>query len=95
MLWLDAKRCESCAEPEAGKWTASWRGYVCMLRPGSALLRVAEQLAEGRTKKPRLFSQGFASRANALGNNSERVEGTKDGAEAVPGLTLAACGAML
>ena len=95
MLWLDAKRCESYAEPEAGKWTASWRGYVSMLRLGSALLRVAEQLAEGRTKKPRLFSQGFASRANALGNNSERVGGTKDGAEAVPGRALAACGAML
>ena len=58
MLWLDAKRCESYAEPEAGKWTASWRGYVCLLRRGSALLRVAEQLAEDRTKRPRLFSQG-------------------------------------
>ena len=95
MLWLDAKRCESYAEPEAGKLTASWRGYVCLLRLGSALLRVAEQLAEGRTKKPRLFSQGFVSRANALGNSSERVGGTKDGAEAVPGRALAACGATL
>ena len=95
MLWLDAKRCESYAEPEAGKWTASRRGYVCLLRLGSALLRVAEHLAEGRTKKPRLVSQGFASRANALENNSERVGGTKDCAEAVPGRALAACGAML
>ena len=29
MLWLYAKRCESYAEHEAGKWTASWRGHVC------------------------------------------------------------------
>ena len=50
MLWLYAKRCESYAQHEAGKWTASWCGYVCLLRLGSALLRVAEQLAEGRTK---------------------------------------------
>ena len=28
MLWLYAKRCESYAEHEAGKWTASWPGYV-------------------------------------------------------------------
>ena len=95
MLWLDAKRCESYAEPEAGKWTASWRGYVCLLRLGSALLRVAEQLAEGRTRKSRLLSQGFDSRTYALGHISELVGSTKDGAEAVPGRALAACGAML
>ena len=28
MLWLYAKRCESYAEHEAGKWTASWRGCL-------------------------------------------------------------------
>ena len=44
VLWLYAKRCVSYAEHEAGKWTASWRGYVCLLRLWSALLRVAEQL---------------------------------------------------
>ena len=95
MLWLDAKRCESYAKPEAGKWTASWRGYVCLLRLGSALLRVAEQLAEGRTRKPRLLSQGFNSRTYALGHIYKLVGSTKGGAEAVPGLALAACGAML
>ena len=58
---------------------------------GRLLCGVAEQLAEGRTKKPRLFSQGFDS----LGHISELVGSTKDGAEAVPGLALAACGAML
>ena len=35
------------------------------------LYGVAEQLAEGRTKKPRFFSQGFDSRAYALGHISE------------------------
>ena len=54
------------------------------------LCGVAEQLAEGRTKKPRLFSQGSDSRTCA-----ELVGSTKDGAEAVPGHALAACGAML
>ena len=68
--------------------------WLCLLRLGSALLLVAEQLAEVRTKKPHLFTQRFASRANALNNNSERVGGTKDGAEAVPGRVLAACGAV-
>ena len=62
---------------------------------GRLLCGVAEQLAEGRIKKPRLFSQGSDSRAYALGRNSELVGSTKDGAEAVPGLVLAACGAML
>jgi len=62
---------------------------------GRLLCGVAEQLAEGRTKKPRLFSQGFDSRTYALGHISELVGSTKDGAEAVPGLALAACGAML
>ena len=56
---------------------------------------VAEQLAEGRTKKPRLFSQGSDSRTCALGHISELVGSTKDGAEAVPGHALAACGAIL
>ena len=42
-----------------------------------------------------LFSQGFDSRASALGHKSERVGGTEDGAEAVPGRALAACGVML
>ena len=60
-----------------------------------SLCGVAEQLAEGRTKTPHLFSQGFDSRAYALGHKSERVRGTEDGAEAVPGRALAACEAML
>ena len=62
---------------------------------GRLLDGVAEQLAEGRTKKPRFFSQGFDSRAYALGHISELVGSTEDGAKAVPGLALAACGAML
>ena len=56
---------------------------------------VAEQLTEGRTKTPRLFSQGFDSRTYALGHISELVGSTKDSAEAVPGPALAAYGAML
>ena len=63
---------------------------------GRLLCWGAEQLAEGRTKKKtRLFSQGSDSRACALGRISELVGGTEDGAEAVPGLALAARGAML
>ena len=62
---------------------------------GRLLCGVAEQLTEGRTRKPRLLSQGFDSRTYALGHISELVGSTKDGAEAVPGLALAACGAML
>ena len=62
---------------------------------GRLLCEVAEQLAEGRTKRPRLFSQGSDSRTRALGHISELVGSTKDGAEAVPGLALAAYGAML
>ena len=62
---------------------------------GRFLCGDAEQLAEGRTRKPRLSTQGFDSRACALGHISELVGSTKDGAEAVPGLALAACGAML
>ena len=63
---------------------------------GRLLCWVAEHLTEGRTKKkPRLFSQGSDSRACALGRISELVGGTEDGAEAVPGLALAARGAML
>ena len=62
---------------------------------GRLLCGVAEQLAEGRTKKPRLFSQGSDSRTCALGHISELVGSTKDGAEAVPGLALAPCGPML
>ena len=62
---------------------------------GRLLCGVAEQLVEGRTKKPRLFSQRSDSRTCALGHISELVGSTKDGAEAVPGLALAACGAML
>ena len=62
---------------------------------GRLLCGVAEQLAEGRTKKHRLFSQGSDSRARALGHISELVGSTKNGSEEVPGLALAACGAML
>ena len=62
---------------------------------GRLLCGVAEQLAEGRTRKPRLLSQGFDSRTYALGHICELVGSTKDGAEAVPGLALVACGAML
>ena len=62
---------------------------------GRLLCGVAEQLAERRTRKPRLLSQGFNSRTYALGHISELVGSTTDGAEAVPGLALAACGAML
>ena len=62
---------------------------------GRLLCGVDEQLAEGRAKKPRLFSQGSDSRTCALGHMSELVGSTKDGAEAVPGHALATCGAML
>ena len=63
---------------------------------GRLLCWGAEQLAEGRTKKKtRLFSQGSDSRACALGRISELVRSIEYGAEAGPGLTLAACGAML
>ena len=58
---------------------------------GRLLCGVAEQLTEGRTKKPRLFSQVF----DFLGHISELVGSTKDGAEAVPGLALSACRAMV
>ena len=72
-----------------GANTSVWGGL------GRLLCGVAEQLAEGRTEKPRLLSQGFDSRTYALGHISELVGSTKDGAEAVPGLALAAYGAML
>ena len=62
---------------------------------GRLLCGVAEQLAAGMTKKPRLFSQRSDSRAYAMGHISQLVGRTKDGGEAVPGLALAACGAML
>ena len=56
---------------------------------GRLLCWVAEQLAEGRTKKKkknRLFSHGSDSRVCALGHISELVGGIEDGAKAVPGL---------
>ena len=44
---------------------------------GRLLCGVAEQLAEGRTSKPRLLSRGFDSRTYALGHISELVGSTK------------------
>ena len=44
---------------------------------GRLLCGVAEQLAEGRTSKPGLKSQGFDSRTSALGHSSELVGSTK------------------
>ena len=56
---------------------------------------VAEQLAEGRTKKKKLASFRRGPIPVRVPWRSELVGGTEDGAEAVPGPALAARGAML